>query len=121
MQIIGIFLLFSALLVFYVPSDSGEKVTLGISALLSMTVFLMTIRETLPPTEKTPLISKCLHVSSACVAKYLFTQFSFQCYKPIQMKVGANICRRSLYCEMLKWCSNKSRCDMLWTLLVTRS
>lgn len=50
--------LVSALLVFYVPSESGEKVTLGISALLSMTVFLMTIRETLPPTEKTPLISK---------------------------------------------------------------
>ena len=46
----------SALLVFYVPSESGEKVTLGISALLSMTVFLMTIRESLPPTE-TPLIS----------------------------------------------------------------
>lgn len=43
---------------FYVPSESGEKVTLGISALLSMTVFLMTIRDTLPPTEKTPLISK---------------------------------------------------------------
>ena len=49
---------FKALLVFYVPSESGEKVTLGISALLSMTVFLMTIRESLPPTEKTPLISK---------------------------------------------------------------
>jgi hypothetical protein len=49
---------FTALLVFYVPSESGEKVTLGISALLSMTVFLMTIRETLPPTEKTPLISE---------------------------------------------------------------
>lgn len=49
-----------ALLVFYVPSESGEKVTLGISALLSMTVFLMTIRETLPPTEKTPLISEYL-------------------------------------------------------------
>ncbi len=50
--------LLAALLVFYVPSESGEKVTLGISALLSMTVFLMTIRESLPPTEKTPLISK---------------------------------------------------------------
>jgi len=49
---------FLALLVFYVPSESGEKVTLGISALLSMTVFLMTIRESLPPTEKTPLISE---------------------------------------------------------------
>ena len=47
-----------ALLVFYVPAESGEKVTLGISSLLSMTVFLMTIRESLPPTEKTPLISK---------------------------------------------------------------
>lgn len=54
----GKFAIFAALLVFYVPSESGEKVTLGISALLSMTVFLMTIRETLPPTEKTPLISK---------------------------------------------------------------
>ncbi len=36
--------------------------TLGISALLSMTVFLMTIRESLPPTEKTPLIGNaCYH------------------------------------------------------------
>ena len=49
------------LLTFYVvPASSvvSPQVTLGISALLSMTVFLMTIRESLPPTEKTPLISK---------------------------------------------------------------
>ena len=52
------FVIVPALLVFYVPPESGEKVTLGISALLSMTVFLMTIRESLPPTEKTPLISE---------------------------------------------------------------
>ncbi|XP_019867584.1 neuronal acetylcholine receptor subunit alpha-7 [Aethina tumida] len=57
-----------ALLVFYVPSESGEKVTLGISALLSMTVFLMTIRETLPPTEKTPLISMYYGVSICLVS-----------------------------------------------------
>ncbi|XP_015177256.1 PREDICTED: acetylcholine receptor subunit beta-type acr-3-like isoform X2 [Polistes dominula] len=56
------------LLVFYVPSESGEKVTLGISALLSMTVFLMTIRETLPPTEKTPLISLYYGVSICLVS-----------------------------------------------------
>lgn len=30
-----------ALMSFYMPSDSGEKVTLGITTLLSMTVFLM--------------------------------------------------------------------------------
>ncbi|KAG8229023.1 hypothetical protein J437_LFUL007578 [Ladona fulva] len=58
----------AALLVFYVPSESGEKVTLGISALLSMTVFLMTIRETLPPTEKTPLISMYYGVSICLVS-----------------------------------------------------
>lgn len=56
------YFIYTALLVFYVPSESGEKVTLGISALLSMTVFLMTIRDTLPPTEKTPLISKYLRI-----------------------------------------------------------
>ncbi|XP_048516574.1 neuronal acetylcholine receptor subunit alpha-10 isoform X1 [Dendroctonus ponderosae] len=58
-----------ALLVFYVPSESGEKVTLGISALLSMTVFLMTIRETLPPTEKTPLISM-YYGASICLVSF---------------------------------------------------
>ncbi|KAL0901374.1 hypothetical protein ABMA27_006650, partial [Loxostege sticticalis] len=57
-----------ALLVFYVPSESGEKVTLGISALLSMTVYLMTIRDTLPPTEKTPLISLYYGVSTCLVS-----------------------------------------------------
>merc|ERR550517_210907 len=42
---------------FYMPSDSGEKVTLGITTLLSMTVFLMVIGESMPPTsEKLPLI-----------------------------------------------------------------
>ncbi|KAG1650143.1 Ligand-gated ion channel 4 [Nymphon striatum] len=45
-----------AMFVFCVPSNSGEKVTLSISTLLSLTVFLMVVRETLPPTEKTPLI-----------------------------------------------------------------
>ncbi|XP_044010595.1 neuronal acetylcholine receptor subunit alpha-10-like isoform X2 [Aphidius gifuensis] len=61
-------LILPSLLVFYVPSESGEKVTLGISALLSMTVFLMTIRETLPPTEKTPLISLYYGVSICLVS-----------------------------------------------------
>jgi len=48
-----------ALLSFYMPSDSGEKVTLGITTLLSMTVFLMVIGESMPPTsEKLPLIGE---------------------------------------------------------------
>lgn len=48
-----------ALLGFYMPSDSGEKVTLGITTLLSMTVFLMLVAESMPPTsEEIPLIGK---------------------------------------------------------------
>ncbi|XP_065316633.1 neuronal acetylcholine receptor subunit beta-4-like isoform X1 [Gordionus sp. m RMFG-2023] len=46
-----------ALLGFYMPSDSGEKVTLGITTLLSMTVFMMLVAESMPPTsEELPLI-----------------------------------------------------------------
>ncbi|CAG5127639.1 unnamed protein product, partial [Candidula unifasciata] len=39
-----------ALLGFYIPSDSGEKVTMGITTLLSMTVFMMLVTENMPPT-----------------------------------------------------------------------
>uniref|UniRef100_A0AC35EXM4 Neurotransmitter-gated ion-channel transmembrane domain-containing protein n=1 Tax=Panagrolaimus sp. PS1159 TaxID=55785 RepID=A0AC35EXM4_9BILA len=39
------------------PSDSGEKVTLGITSLLSTTVFLMLVADSMPPTsDALPLI-----------------------------------------------------------------
>jgi nicotinic acetylcholine receptor len=44
--------------VFLIPAESGEKITLGISTMLNMTVFLMTIMSGLPPNDQTPLISK---------------------------------------------------------------
>ncbi len=48
-----------ALLGFYIPSDSGEKVTMGITTLLSMTVFLMLVAESMPPnSDVLPLIGK---------------------------------------------------------------
>lgn len=53
-----------ALLGFYMPSDSGEKVTLGITTLLSMTVFLMLVAESMPPTSDTlPLIGELLKLT----------------------------------------------------------
>ena len=48
-----------ALLGFYIPNDSGEKVSMGITTLLSMTVFLMLVAENMPPTSDVlPLIGK---------------------------------------------------------------
>ncbi|GFR96270.1 neuronal acetylcholine receptor subunit alpha-10-like, partial [Elysia marginata] len=46
-----------ALLGFYMPSDTGEKISMGITTLLSMTVFLMIVADQMPPTsDNLPLV-----------------------------------------------------------------
>ncbi|OQV20250.1 Ligand-gated ion channel 4 [Hypsibius exemplaris] len=58
-----------AFLGFYTPSESGEKVTLGITTLLSMTVFLMMVSESMPPTsESLPLIAMYYGITIFLVA-----------------------------------------------------
>ncbi|XP_077869150.1 acetylcholine receptor subunit alpha-like [Saccoglossus kowalevskii] len=49
------------LVVFYLPSDCGEKMTLSISVLLALSVFNLLIFDIMPPTsDTTPLIGKYL-------------------------------------------------------------
>ncbi|XP_075587845.1 nicotinic acetylcholine receptor beta1 isoform X1 [Dermatophagoides farinae] len=60
---------FLSILVFYLPSEAGEKVTLGISILLALVVFLLLISKILPPTS----------LALPLIAKYLLFAFIMNC------------------------------------------
>ncbi|XP_012869410.1 PREDICTED: neuronal acetylcholine receptor subunit alpha-10 [Dipodomys ordii] len=45
-------------LAFHLPADSGEKVSLGVTVLLALTVFQLILAESMPPAESMPLIGK---------------------------------------------------------------
>ena len=48
------------LLVFWLPPESGEKASLGITVLLSFSVFLLVVDERMPRTsDAVPLLSEC--------------------------------------------------------------
>lgn len=53
---------FLAPLGFYLPADSGEKVSLGVTVLLALTVFQLMVAESMPPSESVPLIGKSVFV-----------------------------------------------------------
>ncbi|RUS71038.1 hypothetical protein EGW08_021196, partial [Elysia chlorotica] len=58
-----------ALLGFYMPSDTGEKISMGITTLLSMTVFLMIVADQMPPTsDNLPLVGLFYGITIAIVS-----------------------------------------------------
>ncbi|EDS29177.1 acetylcholine receptor protein alpha 1, 2, 3, 4 invertebrate [Culex quinquefasciatus] len=65
---------FLTVLVFYLPSDSGEKVTLCISILVSLTVFFLLLAEIIPPTSlAVPLLGKYLLFTMILVSLSVWT------------------------------------------------
>ncbi|RWS26970.1 nicotinic acetylcholine receptor subunit alpha5-like protein [Leptotrombidium deliense] len=59
------------LLGFTLPPESGEKLTLGVTILLSMSVFMLQLTDTLPPTSESVSIIVC----------FLFTRISYRSHK----------------------------------------
>ena len=54
----------TALLAFVLPPESGEKVSLGVTVLLALTVFLLLVADTLPPlSDSIPLMGKFHYIS----------------------------------------------------------
>ena len=55
-----IFICLATLLVFYLPPECGEKVSLSVTVLLSLTVFNLLVAESLPSqSESVPLLGRC--------------------------------------------------------------
>jgi len=69
-----------AILVFLLPADSGERITLSITILLALVVFLQILAETLPPTDIIPLLgnyfaSSIVMVSSSVLVTVVSLNF----------------------------------------------
>ncbi|KAL6113495.1 chrfam7a [Pungitius sinensis] len=70
-----------ALLVFLLPADSGEKISLGITVLLSLTIFMLLVAEIMPATSNSvPLIAQyfattMVIVSLSIIATVLVLQY----------------------------------------------
>ncbi len=60
-----------SLLGFWLPPDSGEKITLGITVLLAFSVFMLLIAESMPATsEFVPLIGGCFELTRVVFDKH---------------------------------------------------
>jgi len=60
------------ILVFLLPADAGERITLGITVLLTMVVFLQLLGESLPPSDVTPLLGNYFACSIVMVSLTVF-------------------------------------------------
>ena len=53
---------------FYLPPNSGEKVSLGVTVLLALTVFQLLVAEIMPPNDTIPLIGKYYIATMAIIS-----------------------------------------------------
>lgn len=93
-------------LVFYLPSNSGEKITLSISILLALTVFFLLLSDISPPTSIViPLIGKYLLFTMIMVTlSIFFTVYTLSIHyrSPATHKMSPWV--RKIFTELLPKC-----------------
>ncbi|KAJ0056734.1 hypothetical protein NL108_013281, partial [Boleophthalmus pectinirostris] len=93
-----------ALLVFLLPADSGEKISLGITVLLSLTVFMLLVAEIMPATsDSVPLIAQyfattMVIVGLSVIATVLVLQYHHHDPNGSKMPKWTRV-------FLLKWCA----------------
>lgn len=94
-------------LAFYLPADCGEKISLCISILLSLSLFQLLLMEIMPPTSLTmPLLGKYILFTTAVVAASVFSSV-----------VVLNVHFRSTATHQMPYCTKKLFLGILPRLL----
>ena len=76
-----VFITATTILVFYLPPESGEKVSLGVTVLLALTVFLLLVAEIMPPqSDSIPLIGRPTMYLSPVLHYYLLIIDKSACF-----------------------------------------
>ena len=88
-----------AVLGFYFPPESGEKVTLEITILMSLTFFMNVVSDMQPPSSETPLIGtyfSCIMIMVASsVVGISFSNYDVVTKKTIQIHTTISLLRIS--------------------------
>uniref|UniRef100_A0A914E366 Uncharacterized protein n=1 Tax=Acrobeloides nanus TaxID=290746 RepID=A0A914E366_9BILA len=101
---------FLSMMVFYLPAECSEKITLGISILLALVVFLLLVSKILPPTSDTiPLM-----------AKYLLLTFVLNIVTIMATVIIINVYFRSATTHSMPECVRKIFLEFLPTLLMMK-
>ncbi|XP_013793085.1 neuronal acetylcholine receptor subunit alpha-9-like [Limulus polyphemus] len=86
-----------ALLTFCMPCESGEKVTFSMCTFLTLILFFVFVRDILPPSHKTPLISLYYVVTICLVASAtVFTVFSLNIHHQGRFEKEVPQCLRNV-------------------------
>ena len=70
-----------AVLGFYFPPESGEKVTLEITILMSLTFFMNVVSDMQPPSSETPLIGTYFSCIMIMVASSVVSELLHKIYE----------------------------------------